>query len=180
MDSAETLGPPMTVKAGSASDSCADRVANAAEMLEEEDYEVALCLLLGDEDQEEQTAGGLSQREHLGMVAGTLGAAVPAMVAEVCQHPAFSRSCPKYEKRNVEIWMQAYEGLALLVRADYQNGESDRAKALALRYYEAAAPFLAASLPSLHPMAVRISSSQSIAAYATNEACKARKADASI
>ena len=52
---------------------------------------------------------------------------------------------------SVAMWMQAYEGLALLVRADYENGESDQAKAMALRYYEAAAPFFAASLPSLHP-----------------------------
>eukprot|EP01043_Picozoa_sp_COSAG02_P091598 COSAG02_NODE_28305_length_592_cov_0.732252_1_plen_35_part_10 len=35
--------------------------------------------------------------------------------------------------------MQAYEGLALLVRADYESGESNQAKAMALRYYEAAA-----------------------------------------
>ena len=53
--------------------------------------------------------------------------------------------------------MQAYEGLALHVRADYEKGESDQAKATALRYYQAAAPFLAASLPSLHPVAVRLS-----------------------
>lgn len=55
------------------------------------------------------------------------------------------------------MWTQAYEGLALAIRADYENGESDQAKAMALRYYEAAAPFFAASLPSLHPMAVRLS-----------------------
>ena len=83
MDSAEALGPPKTVQAGSATDTCADRAAQAREMLEAEDYDVALCLLLGDEDKGELCADGLSQREHLGMVAGTLGAAVPAMVAEV-------------------------------------------------------------------------------------------------
>lgn len=59
--------------------------------------------------------------------------------------------------------MQAYEGLALEVRNDYETGESTQAKAMALRYYEAAAPFLAASLPPLHPMAVRLLSSHSFA-----------------
>jgi hypothetical protein len=84
MESAEAVGPPQTVKAASESDSCADRVAQAGEILKAGDYEEALCLLLGDEDIDEHSSGGLSQREHLGMVAGTLGAAVPAMVAEVC------------------------------------------------------------------------------------------------
>ena len=84
MESAEAVGPPQTVKAASESDSCADRVAQAGEILKAGGYEEALCLLLGDEDIDEHSSGGLSQREHLGMVAGTLGAAVPAMVAEVC------------------------------------------------------------------------------------------------
>ena len=42
----------------------------------------------------------------------------------------------------------------MLVRMDYEAGESEQAKAVALRYYEAAAPFLAAALPPLHPAAV--------------------------
>jgi len=61
---------------------------------------------------------------------GTLGAAVPAMVAE------------------------AYEGLALLVRSEHQStskGEKE-SKQQALRYYENAAPYLQAALPPLHPV----------------------------
>ena len=86
MESAEALGPPHTAKADHVSDSCADRVAQAGERLKEAKYEEALCLLLGDEDNDEHSValdGSLSKREHLGMVVGTLGAAVPAMVAEV-------------------------------------------------------------------------------------------------
>ena len=71
-------------------------------MLEAEDYDVALCLLLGDEDKEDQSTGGLSQREHLGMVAGTLGAAVPAMVAEVCQHSELYQGT-KYVRQRCDV-----------------------------------------------------------------------------
>ena len=86
MESAEALGPPHTAKADPVSDSCADRVAQAGERLKAAEYEETLCLLLGDEDNDEHSAaldGSLSKREHLGVVVGTLGAAVPAMVAEV-------------------------------------------------------------------------------------------------
>lgn len=165
MESAEAVGPPQTVKAASESDSCADRVAQAGEILKAGDYEEALCLLLGDEDIDEHSSGGLSQREHLGMVAGTLGAAVPAMVAEVCANQSllFCRQLSETHQNKMcgVSCMQAYEGLALSVRNDYQTGESAQAKAMALRYYEAAAPFFAASLPPLHPMAVRPLSSHS-------------------
>lgn len=97
MASVEALGPPHTTRTESASDRCAERVVQASEMLNAEKYEVALCLLLGDEgnDQETGLADALSRREHLGMVAGTLGAAVPAMVAEVCANlpTAVSQIC---------------------------------------------------------------------------------------
>lgn len=142
MEAAEALGPPQTIEAGASTSSCAERVVQAAEKLEAQDYETALSLLLGDSSGSDGDGNGdgdgggganefgLNQREQLGLVPGTLGAAVPAMVAE------------------------GYEGLALLVRADYEKGETDEAKAAALKHYEAAAPFLAAALPSLHPVAV--------------------------